>query len=193
MNGAHPEEQLDLLHRYILALLGAHGQASVPAEVHLQKELWLISQNNEKLAERCDFNPYLRGPYSETADHALVELQNLGLITFGKYGKSDLKLTPAGRKVVASFMEQMPLKARELVDDAKELLNDLSETELLVFIYFTYPDMTTWSVVLDKAIKNRLDVARKLYAREKVSLEKAASLAGIPLSEFRKLVGGTLA
>lgn len=188
-----PEEQLDLLHRYILALLGAQEQAIVPEELHLQKELWVISRNNEKLAERCDFQPYLKGPYSETADHALVELRNLGLITFGQYGKRDLKLTPTGRKSVERLMEKMPAKARELVEDAKGLLNDLSETELLVFTYFTYPDMTEWSVVLDKAVKNRVDVARKLYEREKVSLEKAASLAGIPLSEFRKLVGGALA
>lgn len=193
MAADRPEEQLDLLHRYILTLLGAKDLASVPEEVHLQKELWLLSQNIPRLAERCDFIPYLKGPYSETADHALIELRNLGFVTFSDYGKREIKLTPRGREIVARLREKMPAKARDLVEDAKDLLNDLTETELLVFTYFTYPEMTQWSVVLDKAVRNRLAVARKLYEREKVSLEKAASLAGIPLSEFRKLVGGALA
>lgn len=187
------EEQLDLLHRYILTLLGAQAKATVPEELHLQKELWLLSQNIPKLADRCDFIPYLKGPYSEPADHALVELRNLGLVSFTDFGKRDLRLTPRGREQYERLLARMPEKAKELVEDAKSLLNDLSETELLVFTYFTYPDMTQWSVVMDKAVKNRLAVARKLYEREKVSLEKAASLAGIPLSEFRKLVGGAVA
>ena len=68
----------------------------------------------------------------------------------------------------------------------KGFLNDLSEEELLGFVYFSFPDMTKESIKLRDLEPRRQQIALRLYRRSKISMEKAAEIAGIPLDEFMK-------
>lgn len=184
---AEPENpsSFDLVEKYILALLGAQDQEDVPEKLWLTKELFLLSKMNDRLAEEAGFRPYLQGPWSEEVEYALEDLQSLGLVDYGESG-NQIRLTPQGRSVFEQLQTGMPDEIEEQIADIKDLLNDLSEEELLVFTYFTHPEMTTDSVVKDKAEENRVEAAKSLYRKEKVSLEKAAELAGMKLREFQK-------
>ncbi len=179
----------DLVQRYILALLASHDRVRIPGKLWLQKELFLISKLRVRLAEEAEFVPYLRGPYSEIADDALEDLKRVGLVDFNKYG-GDIRLTPEGAKVAGELQRSLPPEVKTEVDDTKEFLNSVSEDELLVFTYFSYPAMVTGSVVKDRAAKVRVARAVSLYEKEKVSLEKAAELAGLSLAQFKKRAGG---
>ncbi|HNW81239.1 MAG TPA: UPF0175 family protein, partial [Methanoregulaceae archaeon] len=63
-------------------------------------------------------------------------------------------------------------------------LNDLSRDEILLFSYVSYPDFIEKSAVYERVIRKRIPAAISLYEKEKVSLEKAAFLAGLPVEEF---------
>lgn len=182
-------EGLDVVQRYILALLGSQNCARVPAKLWLEKELFLLSKLRRRLAEEAEFFPYLKGPYSEVADVALEDLKRVGLVDYDEYG-GDIRLTPAGEWLVAELEGAIPADVRKEIDDTKAFLNSLSEDELLVFTYFSYPEMVTGSVVKEHAESVRVPRAIALYKKGKVSLEKGAELAGLPLSDFKKRVGG---
>ncbi|MEI7857826.1 MAG: hypothetical protein WCH85_10025, partial [Methanomicrobiales archaeon] len=66
----------------------------------------------------------------------------------------------------------------------KEFLNDLSRDEILLFVYVSYPDFMEKSAVCERVIRKRIPTAISLYKKEKVSLEKAAFLAGLPVEKF---------
>src|SRR5437899_5178495 len=119
MSGGLVLEGLDIVQRYILALLGAKDAERVPAKLWLQKELFLLSKLRDSLAQKTDFVPYLRGPFSEIADGALSDLKNLGLVEFDAYG-SDIRLTPKGRTAAANLAGKIPPEIMKEVDEIKE-------------------------------------------------------------------------
>jgi predicted HTH domain antitoxin len=178
---------LDSLQKCIVAVLGAKHQDEVPGKLWLQKEIYVLSRTSPKLAEAADYAPYLQGPWSENVEAALEDLQPIGLVKFDSYGR-DIQLTDMGHRVFSKLASQMPEHVREHVEEVKEFLNDMTEEELLVFTYYTYKDMIQESVKLRKAIEHRREAAESLYRKDKVSLEKAAELAGMRISDFRREV-----
>ena len=72
----------------------------------------------------------------------------------------------------------------EAIQGYKEFLNDLSRDEILLFFYVSYPDFTEKSAVYERVTRKRIPAAISLYNKEKVSLEKAAFLAGLPAEKF---------
>ncbi len=188
MTPMQPSE-LGMPHRLILALLGAKKGETIPRKLWLQKELFYLARDKPRMKEGLQFVPYLQGPWSEPSDLALDDLRSLGLVSFDpKYG-NHVELTSAGRAFYKELANQMPVELREEVEEVKDLMNDLSENELLLFVYETYPRMTTGSVVKEKALLDRVSYAQRLYKKGKVSLERAAELAAVPLRDFRRLVG----
>ncbi|HKZ58754.1 MAG TPA: UPF0175 family protein [Candidatus Thermoplasmatota archaeon] len=189
MSGGVVLEGLDLLQRYLLALLAANNGAHIPAKLWLQKELFLLSLLRPNLARQADFVPYLQGPYSDAADTALADLRALGLADFDEFGVN-IVLSARGKTVSRQVESTIPAEVKSEIDETKAFLNDLSEDELLVFTYFSYPDMVTSSVVKDRVEKVRVPRALAMYRRGKVSLEKAAELAGLSIVELKKRAGG---
>ena len=178
---------LPLAHRLVLAMLGANGKETVPRKLWLQKELFYLARDKPKMRADLEFIPYLQGPWSEATENALVDLRTLGLVDFDpKYG-SDLRLTASGSTLHAELAKTMPPTLAKEVDEVKALMNDLSENELLLLVYETYPEMTKGSVVKEKAILDRVRYALRLYQKEKVSLERASELAALPMKEFRRV------
>lgn len=178
------KDQIDTVQGFILALLGLGDEPEVRGDLHLQKEMYLLSRQLDSLAAACNFNPYLKGPYSEDVDAALGDLKILGLV--GEDSSGRLRLTDEGRAVLEELKEEIPPDVQERLLESKDLFNDLSEDELLVFIYGVYPDMATESVIKDRVMAKRVPVAKKLYQRGRVSLERAAQLAGLKITEFRR-------
>lgn len=78
-------------------------------------------------------------------------------------------------------MDEEKLK---LIDEVKEWLNDLSDDELTALIYFSFPEMAVESRELERIRRKRRMLAASLYAKGKVSLEKAADIAGMSLVDF---------
>jgi predicted HTH domain antitoxin len=182
-------DSLDILQCYILAILGARNKEPVRERLWLQKEVFLIANTNRKLADASGFAPHLQGPFSESVEAALADLKSLGLVSYDEYG-GQIQLTRAGEGEYERLAEDMPSKVKDQVEDIKDSFNDLTENELLVFIYYSYPEMTAESVLIRKAQENRIPCAASLYRKGKVSLEKAAEIAGMNLLDFRTRVGG---
>ncbi|MFA5268383.1 MAG: hypothetical protein WC379_10465 [Methanoregula sp.] len=174
-------EDLTDLDLAILQLLHADNDDPLKGKVTYQKEMFLIADYIDKIREEAEFIPHTFGPYSEAAENEMGNLRSLGLVREEghKYRITDTGVA-ALRKAKHAFSEE----EIEAIQDFKKFLNDLSEDELLLFIYVSHPDFTKESAVYEGVIRKRVPVAVSLYKKGKVSLEKAAFLAGLPVEKF---------
>jgi len=173
---------LSPLHLYLILLLGAKSREPIPGKLWLQKQVFLLAQHIDKLQKEVGFEPYRMGPYSENVDAALSQLVMLGLVK-QEPGKG-LSLTRDGEDLYSLAANIARRETLELIEEVKDQLNDLSSDELLAYIYSTYPDMTKESEKLREIQAKKLELAVKLYVEEKVSLQKAAQIAGLKLEAF---------
>ncbi len=165
----------------ILHLLHAGGNSAVRGDVILQKELFLIGDYIERIGETADFVPHIFGPYSEAAEVALGELVSLGLVRRSGGGYT---LTPDGVRVWEKVCSVFNTEESGAIEDFKAFLNDLGVDEVLLFVYITYPEYTHESARLRDILQKRVPLSASLYRKGKVSLEKAAFLAGMDIESY---------
>lgn len=176
-------EALDNAEKIFLILLEADGGEAVPGNLWLQKEMFLIAKNLEPLENYLEFEPHLQGPYSEIVKNKLENLQYKGYV---RKERGKIQLTEKGEKLVDFIYSNASEQLLNLIEDVKRFVNDLSKEELLVYVYYSYPDMTAESYEIENIESRRKEVAKQLYEKEKVSLEKASELAGQRISDFKR-------
>ncbi len=174
-------ENLTETQKYALLLLSANNFEPIKGKLWYQKELFLLCKNNEELADDADFEADFMGPYSETADEELEQLESARVVE--KEGNK-LKLTGLGQEIAQIIKENTTTDEKEMIEDFKDMLNDLTEDELLGFIYFTYPEMTEESIKIKKIQPKRKKIALNLYAKSKISFGKALEISGTNIDDF---------
>lgn len=179
MEANSADEFLSVTQKVAILLLSAKSFQPIRGKLWFQKELFLIAKNLPRLEEETDFEEDLLGPYSEIVDEELEQLRIEGIVDSKR-----LELTPLGREIAKRLQSKVSNDFLQLVSDVKSLLNDLTEDELLGFIYFSYPDMITESIRFRQIEQNRQQIAISLYRKGKVSLGKASQIAGISQEEF---------
>ncbi len=103
-----------------------------------------------------------------------------------------IHLTPKGDRLSAALWENADTKNKELVCDIKKEFNDLTLNELLLYMYVTYPETAENSDVQDRVLRDRRPIALSLLRKGKVTIQKAAELAGMNLEEFINLAKSTV-
>ena len=174
-------EDLTDLDLAILQLLHAGNDSPLKGRVAFQKEMFLIAGYIEKIREQAEFIPHTFGPYSEAAETEIGNLRSLGLV---KELGHEYHITPNGIAALGEAKAAFTDEEVEAIQDFKQFLNDLTEPELLLFVYVSYPDFIEESAVYERVIKKRIPTAVSLYKKGKISLEKAAFLAGLPGEKF---------
>jgi uncharacterized protein YwgA len=175
--------ELNLVDEYILALLQANGGSRLPGKIYLQKEMYLLQRAFPELGSELDFEPYFLGPHSSILEDEADQLARSGLI---RVAEGDVSLTDRGKRAAIDAERKLPKGRLERIGEFKSLLNDLSNDELLSFIYFGYPDseVARESAEYQRLSSTRQRTARSLYRRGKISAERAAELAGDTLEDF---------
>lgn len=174
-------EDLNDLDLAILHLLHAGDNDPLKGNVAFQKEMFLIADYIDKIREQAEFIPHTFGPYSEAAENGMRNLKSRGLVE-EKY--HEYHLTPNGVAALSKAKSAFTEEQIEAIRGYKEFLNDLSRDEILLFVYISYPDFVEKSTVYERVIRKRIPTAISLYKNEKVSLEKAAFLAGLTVEKF---------
>ena len=174
-------KDLSPVQKYILVLLRSNNFESIKGNLWLQKELFLLSQTYDDLKEESEFEPYFLGPHSELVEGEFDDLLQVDLVM--KVGNR-IKLTNSGKEIADFISKKIKEEDRKIVSDLKEFINDLSEDDLLGFIYFSYPDMRKESIKFNKIKQKRQMIAFNLYKKGKISMGKAAEIAGLTIEAF---------
>jgi len=169
--------------KLILFTIGSLNLAPIRSKIKIQKILFLISNVFKGFQNLLEFEPHLFGPYSETLDYVLESLIKLGLV---KKEGSSYRLTDDGQVLVESLKPKPELI--NVINDFKLFLNDLSDEEILVFIYASYPQFISESVKWDELKPKRISIAHSLLNKGKISFSKAAEISGMSSVDFDKLL-----
>ncbi len=178
-------EDLSPLSVAILELLKVDDEKPVKGNVAFQKEMFLISNYIDKVNERAEFIPHSLGPYSEASEVSMDNLVSMGLVE--KKEGNTYKITPLGIKVLGLKQDLFSPEEKESIEDFKEFMSNLTNDEILLFIYASYPDFTVESTEYRRIMKSRVKNSISIYKKGIVSLEKAAFLAGVNIETFLDL------
>ena len=179
---AEKMSQLNTVGKFILLLAGAQQFRPIPGKIHLQKEMYLLQMTFPELGDEAGYESYFMGPYSEVVDDEAGQLELSGLI--GRNG-SRFELTLGGRAAFNRLKIEMG-KELDSVQDLKELLNDLTQDEVMALVYFSQPteDLQDGPAGYEDLGPKRERLAMSMYRKDKISAQKAAQIAGMYLGDF---------
>jgi hypothetical protein len=151
-------ETAQAIERYIIILLGVFDRP-IPSELHLQKELFVLSKAVKKINEYIIYEKHHEGPYS-------VDLRDVSADPIyhpNAYKKDYQKgfiLNPEGRqifeKIIAANSENPEfIEILAMSKMVRELYDKLSRDELLLLIYSTYSEYTEFSTVSKRILEPR--------------------------------------
>ena len=169
--------------QYMLLLFKALDEKPIKNKINIMKMLYFISLNVPSLENEFNFEADNYGPSSDVVER---NLESLNQEDFLKEDKKGFQLNSLGKEYLNSrnFNEV----DHDLIEDMKKLFNGLTSDEVCALTYFTFPETTSESVILDKIIKNRKKLALSLYKKNKISVDKASEIAGIPLKDMYQLL-----
>ena len=177
------EVSLSLTQKIAILLFGANGSEPIKGKLWFQKELFLISKSIPELEEEAEFESDFMGPYSELADEQADRLRVERILD-----STQKQLTPLGHKIEEQTKREFGLDTVCFIQEMKAFLNDLSKDELLGFIYYSYPDMRSDSLEFNRISLKRKEIAIRLFKKRKISLGKAAVIAGLTQEELIELL-----
>lgn len=154
----------ELVERYLILLLGAK-ENPVPSEVHLQKEIFILSNFRKSLLEEFNFQKHYLGPYSQVIEQAVKSPAHFSE-AFDFDGKK-ISLSHYGKKEYSNMIKEFKgqeefnliLSSLNLI---REIYDKLSKDELLFLIYETYPGYTEFSGIYTGLNKDKLSRKRIL-------------------------------
>ena len=146
----------ELIERHIVLLLGVERRA-LPSMLHLQKEMFLLSNLKESLKEELNFEKHYYGPYSQVLDESIKN--PLHLSNAFDFENKKILLTASGQREFLKMIKEYSSEKKflDLISSIKllrGLYDKLSGDELLFLIYKTYPKYTEFSKISDRLIKN---------------------------------------
>jgi len=180
------KEEYQSEEKYLYLLLIAPGYTNkfnepVRGNTWLQKIMHVLSQGFTEL--NYDFDAHTFGTFSP--DLQTIQIQSATSDMIKQENEAGpLYLTEKGLRVAKKFWREISDTEREVISETKSFLNDMSLMELIAFSYSTFPETTSNSEIIPEFYGTRLGSALSLFKREKVSLKKAVSIAGISEEEF---------
>lgn len=113
----------------------------------------------------------------------MEDLIKLGLI---QQEGSRYSLTEQGKKLYICLKPKEDLI--KVIEDFKEFLNDLTDDEVLIFIYVSYPSYIEESAKWEELKEKRIPTAISLLKKQKISFGKAVEISGLSGNDFETLL-----
>jgi predicted HTH domain antitoxin len=192
-------ENLTATQKLLILLLGVKNSEPIINHLRLQKvffySLLLMAKNQkekEELLEESGFYPHKAGPYSETLEEDIEQLSLANIVEYKPTIKraENIKLTEKGKEVFDFLITQTPEELIKILEESKDFLNDknISDEEVLAIIYELEKEYTSKSSLIELIKRNKIKYAISLYKKGKISIERAAEIAGMSVLEFKNLL-----
>ena len=168
---------------WILIALYSSPKKSYPSEIYIQKFLFLAQKYLKDID--VEFKAYRLGPYSLDVKDGIEILINENSIR--KFSDGEIKLSQKGLKRAKNLFLQLNQKERNLLTELSRFISNMSEDELLLYIYVVH-GYKEKSDVINKLLKRRVNIAINLVQKNLVSVSLAVKIAGMLLEGFIKLL-----
>ena len=171
--GLSAEEKL------VLFAIGSFG-ISISTKIKIQKLLFLTVQIFPDLDDLFSYDDYVFGPHSERMDAVVKSLMDKNILT------KDNKLTVLGSSLLERITIKEPLSG--VIHDFKEFLHDMSDDEIMTYIYTAYPEYQKNSEKWDELKFRRVECAIRLFSKKKISISRAVKMADMDMLQFDELL-----
>ena len=152
----------------------------------LQLLMYMLGEPYKEIREFGNFIIKDDGPYSKILERDLEHLLQMKLLS----EDNSIKLTEHGKDIAKCVeREKGAIKDKEAIFDIripqvfsnyKSIVNDVTVSELLSYMYCEYPDMAKGSVTYEKLKPDIKEHIFSLVEKEKFGNGKAAALLDIP-------------
>ncbi len=168
--------------KLIILLLGARD-APIPSEIHLQKEMFLLSRSYSTIQDTYQFSSFYLGAFSRT----LLELSHDPFYYREAFTKDQngYHLTEEGRIRYRALVHDLEhnekfghvLSSMKLI---RSIYDKFTGDELLCLMYLTYPEFTDSSSEFDRVVRNkktRDSLLKNMLAKNLITKERLEELS----------------
>lgn len=147
--------------------------------LHFQKAIRFFEYLRKE--KEIDFSNYKYGGVSYELQENLETLEECGLVV-----KSGAKymLTQEGERAAQELLRKYDTETIRKLTFAKTLVNDLTDKELLFFMYMLLPETRMNSVEFDKLYVEREALVRRLFLKGAINAATAAAWLEIHQKKF---------
>ncbi|WNY24487.1 hypothetical protein [Methanolapillus millepedarum] len=169
--------ELDDKEKLIIYSIGSNNQP-IKTKIEYQKLLFLVSTIFPQFKEDLDFEPYNYGPYSEVADVLIEEFMVMGYVLTDTNQKAPYySLASDGLDEYTKIQSEDNFsEIRDIVDKTKRFVDELSDKELLVYVYVNYPEYIENSIIWDRLEKELPRIFDSLVAKNVITSEDKEKL-----------------
>ena len=164
----------------VILLLGV-AKRPLAGELHLQKELFMLSRGNSEIKKLLGFEKRKMGPHSPLIDAILRQGPEEG--RWFSFRDGEISLSRSGRAYLRDLEKENKTKKEysELKDVlflAREIHDNLSPEELAFLICASYPKYVRKSKEAERMFEDgfRKKMARRLLSKNAVTDERAREL-----------------
>jgi len=172
--------------KYLYLLLYAPGSSGrfnekIKGSTWLQKQMHVLSKFIKE--PEYGFDEHNFGVFSPALD--TIKVQNTASEMINQSDEEGpLNLTEKGVNVSEKLWKKASESEKTIITDLKAFLNDMDYWDLIAFSYSTFPETTSKSEIRPEFHKHRIHAAVNLFKKQKVTVNKAASIAGMDVEEF---------
>lgn len=149
-------DSIELVEKYAILTLGVKKDP-IPSDVHIQKELFILTNVKPDLQEHFNFEKHYLGPFSRVLNNIIlapVFVRNAFAIK-----KNKISLQVNGlleyQNILCNYSEKPGfINLISIMSCIREIYDRLTSQELLFLIYETYPKFTEFSDKSDSLLKN---------------------------------------
>jgi len=173
-------ESIEFVEKFAILALGVKKEP-IPSEVHIQKELFILSNVKSDLQEDFNFEKHYLGPFSRI----LIYIINAPVFIRNAFAihKNKITLQENGLKeyqsIIGEYKEQPKfIELLSIMKLIRDIYDKLSSQEVLFLIYETYPAFTEYSDVSEYLLKGpvRAKIIDSLHVKGAITEQRYLEL-----------------
>ncbi len=174
------------LHRIVILLASSNGGEPIRGRTKLQKMVFMLTRGEGWKDFPCGYAAGECGPHSDVVEEEACRLEEAGVL---RTDGGNISVTQLGREVASKIAVGEDRLTLAMIDEHKDMFNDLTADELLAYVYTAYPGMSTRSSTYDRIMPDQERHVMSMLKKEKITSERASELLGRPLEDVLRLTG----
>ena len=173
------------LRKLVVLLAAANEGEPIRGMTRLQNIMFMLTEEDGE-SYPYGYTAGGRGPRSDVVDEEVRCLEESGIL---RADGENISITRLGKEVADRIAGEEDRLTLIMIDNHKEMFNDLTIDELLAYMYSAYPDMAAGPPAYGLTAADRERHIMSMLKKEKITTGRAAEILGRPREEIRRLTG----
>ena len=173
------------LRRLVVLLAAANEGEPIRGMTRLQNIMFMLTEE-DGVGHPYGYAASDLGPHSDAVDEEIRCLVGEGIL---RTDGEDISITRLGKEVADRIAGEEDRLTLIMIDEHKDMFNDLAIDELLAYVYSAYPDMAAVPAAHNLTAADRERHIMSMLKKEKITSGRAAELLGCHLEDILRRTG----